>query len=108
LQKAPVRRCRSFRELHDLVESRIGDIGGIGELAIYDTALRIGAFLRLEPDLVYLHRGTRAGAKALGVPHRGATLTLGQLPAALCRLSPRELEDCLCIFKDELRRLSRA
>jgi len=37
-------------------------IPGIGELAIYDTALRIAAKLRFEPAVVFLHAGTRIGA----------------------------------------------
>ncbi|MBN2515905.1 MAG: hypothetical protein JXC33_07715 [Deltaproteobacteria bacterium] len=35
----------SFEELFDTVESTIGGIKGIGELTVYDTALRIGARL---------------------------------------------------------------
>ena len=40
-------------------------VKGFGELSIYDTAVRIGAHLRIEPDKVYLHAGAREGIKAL-------------------------------------------
>jgi hypothetical protein len=59
----------------------IRPIPGIGELAVYDTALRIGARLGLEPAKVYLHAGTRAGAKALGLAYGGRTIELAELPA---------------------------
>ena len=39
----------------------------LGELTVYDVAHRIGAYLQLEPDVVYLHRGTRIGARYLGL-----------------------------------------
>jgi hypothetical protein len=39
----------SFAELHDLIDSQIKPIRGIGDLAIYDIAHRIGAYLRHAP-----------------------------------------------------------
>jgi hypothetical protein len=51
--------------LIELVEKIIGSIHGIGELAIYDTAVRIGARFGVEAEDAYMHRGTRDGAKAL-------------------------------------------
>jgi hypothetical protein len=47
-----------------------------------------------------LHRGTRIGAAALGF--RGRTVDPVMLPAAFSRLTAAEMEDCLCIYKDEL------
>jgi hypothetical protein len=41
---------------------------------MYDTALRIGAKLKLFPTKVYLHAGTRLGARALGLDDSAATL----------------------------------
>ena len=94
-------RVADFTELHDVVEDGIGSIRGIGELAIYDIAHRIGAFLKKAPKVVYLHRGTRTGAAVFGL--RGRTIEPKQLPAAFSRLTPAEMEDCLCIYKKELR-----
>jgi hypothetical protein len=76
----------------------------IGPLAVYDITQRIGRYLGLEPEDVYLHRGTREGARALGLC--GETVKKDQFPAAFQRLSAAEIEDCLCIFKDELKRVS--
>ena len=61
-----LREALSFDELHRFVRE-VGDrVPGIGVLAVYDTALRIGAKRDLLPTPVYLHRGTMKGAGALG------------------------------------------
>lgn len=91
--------AQSFDELHRAVRDAGDRTDGIGELAVYDTALRIGARLGLEPERVYLHRGTRDGAAAVGVDPRRPTVSASELPAAFAKLDPHEIEDCLCIFK---------
>jgi len=95
---------KTFSKLHSFLEHRIGAIPGIGELMVYDTALRIGAKLGLEPEVVYLHRGTRRGARALGLDASRPFITLDELPHELRSLRPHEIEDCLCIYKTELAR----
>ena len=93
---------RSFHELWSLIKGVLELIDGIGELYIYDAALRIGAYLNLSPDRVYLHRGTRAGAKAFGfVTRKKEWLNLGGLPNMLRELPAHEIEDILCIYKDK-------
>jgi len=54
-------KVRNFDELYELIEKLVGNINGTGELYIYDTSLRIGAKLGIEPNKIYLHRGTREG-----------------------------------------------
>jgi hypothetical protein len=90
-------RAANFEALYDAIYDRIR-CDGIGPLTIYDIAQRIGAFLGKAPRLVYLHRGTRVGARRLGFT--GDTLDPALLPPAFSRLSPAEIEDCLCIYKD--------
>lgn len=73
--KTAISNCRDFKSLYDLLTTCKPKY--VGDLAVYDAALRIGAFLRkkkpncnFEPQEVYLHRGTEVGAKkleALGV-----------------------------------------
>lgn len=94
-----LRACTSFAELFDLVESLIDPIYRIGPLAVYDISLRIGARFGLEPELVYLHRGTRVGARRLGLDWRAKALEPTSLPAPLQKLKPHEVEDVLCIYK---------
>src|SRR2546426_21264 len=100
-----LKRARSFEQLHNVVDATIARIHGIGELTVYDTALRIAAHRGLEPKRVYLHAGTREGAKTLGISRDRKWVLPGKLPRAFRRLRPIEIEDCLCIYKAELRRL---
>ena len=95
--------CADFKALHGLLEAAPKPISGLGPLYIYDTAFRIGAYLKRLPTEVYLHAGTRAGARALG--HSGATLSPSALPAQLRALAPHEIENFLCIYAKDLQRL---
>lgn len=97
-----MRKCSSFEALHDLIEREIRGIDDIGPLTVYDVATRIGAHLGHEPEKVYLHSGTKKGATALGLGRRRKTLEPAELPAEFGRLSAREIEDCLCLYKDVL------
>ncbi len=105
---AAIRACPDFDALFGTVEETIYSIRGIGDVTVYDTALRIGAKLKHEPSLVYLHAGTRDGARALGLDGGRRTLSLAEVPKAFRILKPREIEDCLCIYKADLARIARA
>lgn len=94
--------CRSFDELHTTINSTIRNIYKVGPLVVYDVAHRVGAFLHLEPEHVYLHRGTREGARALGLGRGRDWIDLAELPPEFGRLTPAEAEDCLCIYKKRL------
>ncbi len=104
LQAIPgeMRKCSSFEALHDLIEREIGGIDDIGPLTVYDVATRIGAHLHLEPEKVYLHSGTEKGARALGLGARRKTLEPADLAVEFGQLTAREIEDCLCLYKDDL------
>ena len=103
LRFAPLAECESFDDLHGLVRSATSGIPKIGALAVYDIAHRIGAHLKLYPAKVYLHCGTRVGARWLGFRRRD-TLDVCELPVPFHQLSAAENEDCLCIYKDEIRK----
>ncbi|WP_425067205.1 hypothetical protein [Reyranella sp.] len=98
---ASLGEARSFDEVHHQITNQIGSLRGIGELAIYDFSHRIGAFLKLAPDLVYLHAGTRVGARALNLT--GDVIPKSAIPSAFHFLSAAEIEDCLCIYKSLLK-----
>lgn len=102
LLRSPISRCASFDELYALVDAVIGPIPGIGELTVYDTSHRIGAKLGLESRRVYLHAGTRVGARALGLHGNRKFVEIDELPTPLRALSAAQVEDCLCIYKDVL------
>ena len=93
-----LRQASSFDAIHRVAQ-RVGDsITGIGELTVYDTALRIGAKRDLLPSRVHLHRGSRDGAAALGIDRRCCSIEVSELPRAFAQLEAHEIEDCLCIF----------
>jgi hypothetical protein len=85
-----------FAEVHRLVENEIGSIKGIGALTMYDIAHRIGAHFGKSPARVYLHAGTKTGARALEIA--GISFDPKILPRPFARLVPSEIEDCLCIY----------
>lgn len=94
-----LKRATTFHELYTIVEKALTRIRGVGELTIYVVSIRLGAFLGLDPDRVYLHAGTRVGARHLGFANWRLWLLLSELPAPLNTLSGGEAEDVLCIFK---------
>lgn len=98
-----IRKAKSFDDLYTIVKT-LG-IFGIGELTAYDIAVRIGAYLKLNPDRVYLHAGTRVGAKTLLGEVSGDYLFKSDLPKAFRghNLKYGEIEDILCIYKDRFR-----
>lgn len=100
-----IRACRDFESLHSLVEKSIRPIRGIGELATYDISHRIGVYLGCEPTTVYLHSGTKKGARALGLATNRKYIPIKELPKAFWRLSGAQAEDVLCIYRATLARL---
>ncbi len=97
-----IRDTRTFDELLKIVKSC--KIKGVGELTCYDTANRIGAKLKLTPDLIYLHAGTKKGAKnLLGKRLKDKFIRKADLPSPfqINDLTPAEIEDILCIYKNK-------
>lgn len=98
-----IERCSNFDDLHELIKDLLSQVKGVGELYCYDTARRIAAYLKLSPDRVYLHRGTRVGARALELDVSRGYLALSELPVPLRSLTPDDIEDFLCIYKSKLK-----
>lgn len=99
-RKQDILDCKSFKDLFSIISECSEK--GFGELAIYDTSLRIGTWLGKFPTVVYLHRGTRIGAKRLGIPISDKTLCMTELPNPLRDLEPYEIEDFLCVYKSKI------
>jgi hypothetical protein len=98
--EASIARAASFEAIHAIVARQLRQVSGTGELYIYDTAFRIGAHLGVFPTRVYLHAGTRDGARVLNLEYRKEALEVSEVPAALRHRQPHEIEDILCIYKD--------
>lgn len=98
-QISKIRNVNDFDELIMIIRDQ--RIVGIGELAIYDVAHRIGLFLNILPGKVYLHCGTRKGAKLILGKISTKTVFKSDLPEPLksSDLECWELEDLFCLRK---------
>lgn len=105
-RKSDVEKAADFVALLGTVEASIGSVARIGPLAVYDISLRIGAYKGLRPIEVYLHAGTREGARALGLSTNLRSLPMSSLPSGLRSLSAEEAEDVLCIYRRALARIN--
>jgi hypothetical protein len=96
----------TFDKLHELVNGTISGIREIGPLTVYDISHRIGAFLKMDPQFVFLHAGALAGARALGFLVKGGDKLTKEdfvnLNTAFGELAPSEIEDCLCLYRKHL------
>lgn len=101
--KAALEACTTFDELLAVIEKVFRGIEGLGGMYTYDTARRIGAYLKLFPRRVYLNSGgTREGARALKLDYRRPYVNMISLPAELRKLEPKQVEEFLNVFKDRL------
>jgi len=98
-QEKLIGTIKSFEDLFQIV--KCAKVHGIGELAIYDTAHRLGAFLNIFPEKIYLHSGTLVGATKLIGKINSRVITKQDLPEPFksSDLTCMELEDILCIYK---------
>lgn len=100
-----------FDALHDLFDTI--KPYGIGPVTVYDVAVRIGAYLKVEPQSVYMHAGVRQGCRALaealgrrhGASHldgewRTDRVALPRFPAPLDRMNADDVEDILCTYRE--------
>jgi hypothetical protein len=55
-----IQYVKNFEDLLNLIIKE--KTSGIGPLALYDIALRIGYYIKIKPDLIYLHSGAKTGA----------------------------------------------
>jgi len=103
-----IQKCKEFDILFEIVKSC--KIRGIGELTIYDTALRIGIFLNVMPTSVYFFRGAREGVMLLfnkgyliDVKSKNLVITLlvSNFPTEFNHLEPFQIEQLLCMYKKD-------
>lgn len=98
-----------FNDLYGTVE-KFCKKKRIGELTIYDTAMRLGAFLEkhrggnFKPQMVFLHNGAMEGAKKLFLRGEIAKPCSRMSPSEFAKCFPNketwEVEEILCIYKD--------
>jgi hypothetical protein len=99
-------KCETFAQLYFAIELR--SPRGIGPMTVYDVSVRFGAWLGLKPESIWIHAGTQAGLKALGIDTRGYewSIPMEILPRILRRKDPDEVEDFLCTYRIAFERLN--
>jgi hypothetical protein len=102
LQEQRLRNADNFDTLFRIVNNVGSNIDGIGDMLIYDAAERIGAFLNLFPDKVYLHAGTKKGAEKVLGKIEGSTIKKEMFPEPIrsSNLSCADIESMLCMYKN--------
>ena len=100
LQSDEIENSENFDKLFQIVDKMVAKTKGLGPMYAYDVALRIGGYLEVYPEVVYLQRGVRVGAeKLLGRKCPERTLPCSTF-TRLKGLNAMGMEDFLCIFKD--------
>jgi hypothetical protein len=98
--RSKLARFRTFDQIYNFLESSIGDFFGVSELYIYDVSLILSVHRGITPERIYLHTGTREGARILRLPFGNKYLELSDIPKVFRTLAPHEIEDVFCIYKD--------
>jgi hypothetical protein len=94
--------AKSFDEIYAVVKKT--NQTGINEITVFDTAFRIGSYLNLFPDKIYLTSGTRIGAEhLLGKLDDRNTLLPTDFPSPFHRkdLSIADIGDILYVCRNE-------
>lgn len=101
-----------FDAFHDLIDE-IKPFG-IGPVTVYDVAVRVGAFLNIEPTSVYMHAGVKQGFRAMvealeRMEHpkahwywrhiRDAKIRVNNFPRPLDSMRADDVEDILCTYR---------
>ena len=102
-----ISKAYNFHNLHEIIIKALNGTKGIGPLYCYDTAFLIGAHLGKLPEKIYLHAGTKKGAKNMAIDIMSKKyIGIKDLPCheifERSSLKLYEIEDFLCIYKEEL------
>jgi hypothetical protein len=97
-----------FNEIYNFVKKVAQEVDGFGALATYDVAIRISKYCKIEVNEVYFHAGTTKGAIAIGINAKdGESMMIDNFPHPFNTLSGDHLENLFCIYKDNLKILSK-
>ena len=108
--QAAIHNSVNFGELYENIE-KFCKKSGIAELTVYDTAMRLGAFLEkhkggcFKQQEVFLHNGAMEGAKKLFRQGKitkkpGSRMPLSAFAECFPNKDAWEVEEILCIYKD--------
>lgn len=113
-----LKNSSDFDDIYITISKLASTISGIGELTVYDASLKIGSYLSLYPEKVFLHAGAKEGAnylRELGLLKRTVNTKNSNLKARMQfksdfpeyfdMLTPWQLENFLCCKRDNLKNL---
>lgn len=97
----------AFWDLYLCCKHAADETPGIGIVTTYDVAARIGAWLGLEPEHLYVHAGVTEGARALGITWSRGTWCVDreQLPEFFRDKNLDIVESFLCGYRSEIERV---
>jgi hypothetical protein len=102
LRENEIKAAKDFDEIYSIVNATKNEY--ITEITVYDVAQRIGTYMNIVPDKIYLQSGTRTGAENL-LGHLGDKKYLFRedLPSPFQRpdFTLEDIEDMLFQYKDE-------
>jgi len=102
--KEKIGNAKDFDELYNILWAK--KVPGIGDLTAYDICLRIGVYLKLLPDYIYIHAGCKEGLEnLLKKKMKVEVIKKEELPEPFCScdLVPTELEDFFCNYRKHLK-----
>lgn len=102
-----INKTADFENLHRCVaEQALGQNGihGVGDLMVYDVALRIGLWMgeAFHPQQIYLHAYPLKSAKLIFHRKVRGRLRKSEFPAPFQKLSCIEIENFLCLYHKEI------
>lgn len=102
-----IKACESFWEMFLWFKQAADAVPGIGAVTRYDVAVRVGAWLGLEPEHLYVHAGVAQGLLVFGIkPARGAwCVDPEQLPVFFRDKQMDLVESFMCGYRSELERV---
>ncbi|MGB5709562.1 MAG: hypothetical protein WBM44_01440 [Waterburya sp.] len=89
------------KSIYSWIKSVTDRVKGLGVTTAYDVARRLGAWLSMQPTMVYLHAGAAEGAKKLGI--EGEIVSLNDFSQEIQKLGATHAENFLCIYKNFLK-----
>lgn len=109
-----IKAVDNFEKLYNIIKECSETKLQFGQLSIYDAAVRIGAFLGIKPDFVYIHTGVKAGVtvlEELGYTNEQLSnryfAPLKEFPVEMHEMTEISAENFSCKSKDKFKMLPR-
>ena len=105
-----INSVNNFDDLFNIIVNTGVFKNGVNSLTVYDVALRIGFYLNIFPERIYLHAGTRTGVENLlnkKIKEYFIFKNDLQEPFKSCDLTEYQLEDLFCEYKLKIQEIKK-